>query len=194
MMPSSKCCATFSQPVLFERHIIRPCWVPAYRRTPSLIKNSIVQAVQTVQIDQHVVQSTERFEQLEHFERLELHLSDLRKKFASSRSRLPIPTRFEATKIVPCSLRAALERDLRTEGAAFFRADRADLSQGCGLQGFFRVIFQYQSRVENFRQILSRDYDAVPAQQSGAFAADHFQQGSAALGIGDQLGLGVERH
>src|SRR5437867_6082385 len=37
MMPSSKCRPTSSHPLFLERQINNPCWVPAYKRTPSLI-------------------------------------------------------------------------------------------------------------------------------------------------------------
>ena len=94
-----------------------------------------------------------------------------------------IPTRFQAGKIIPGPLGAALERDLGAEGAAFLRADGADFAEGSGLPGFLGIVFQNQRRVEHFLKIFPGDDDAVAAQKDGAFIGDDFKQRLAARGL-----------
>src|SRR5438132_12063035 len=81
-------------------------------------------------------------QRLERLEPLERHPPDLRKQFASPGVGLAVPAGLKTTKIIPRSLGATLQRDLRAEGAALLRTDRADLSQRYGLQGFLGVIFK----------------------------------------------------
>src|SRR4030095_12062654 len=118
----------------------------------------------------------------------------LRKQFAPSGRRLAIPTCLETAEINPRSLGAALEGDFRAKGAAIFGADRADFAERRRLESFLGVVFQYQSGIKNFLEILSNDDDAVAAQESGALIADNLHQGVTALGVGDEPRLGADRH
>src|SRR5205823_5578477 len=187
MMPSSKCRPTSSHPLFLERQINNPCWVPAYKRTPSLIIGLLRSSRSS-----RSIRSSPLFYSLP-FDGGELERG-LWKQFASTRGRLAVPTGLETTKIIPGSLRPTLQRDLGAEGATFLRADRADLAQGRRLHRLFGVIFEHQGGEENFLKISAGDHDAVTAQQNRALVADDFQQATAPGRSCDQLGLGVKRH
>src|SRR3972149_6896725 len=115
-------------------------------------------------------------------------------QLASSRAGLAVPAGFETAKIIPGSLRAALQRDLGAEGAALLGSHRADFAQRRRLKGLLGIVFQDQSRVENFLKVLADDDNAVAAQQGGALVADDLAQPLATLRIGDQLGFRIKRH
>src|SRR5262249_37637347 len=73
----------------------------------------------------------------------------LRKKLAPSCCGLAIPTGLETTKIIPRSLRAALQRDLRGKETTLFRTNGAHLAETGCLHGFFGIVFQNQSGIKN---------------------------------------------